>query len=70
MNVEIKITSKDNNCFQKLKITGERLKDMLENEPKTLLRTIQQMEEKIPISRTGSPKDESNNYDFLFIDPT
>ena len=70
MNVEIKITSENNDCFQNLRITGERLKDMLKNEPRTLLGIIQQMEKEFPISRNGSPKGKSNNYDFLIIDPT
>ncbi len=48
MIVEIIIKSEENNCREVLSFTGESIKEFLENNPKELLRIIEEIHTKFP----------------------
>jgi len=61
MIINIKVQCEHNDCFEKLKLTGEAFKDMLKNDPKKLLEVIEGIEKRFPEPSKGKGNDTTND---------
>ena len=66
MILDLKIQCEHNDCFEKLRFTGEAIKDILKNDPKKLLEIIEKAEERFPEPSKGKG-DNTNNDSFLMM---
>jgi hypothetical protein len=57
MKIELKVKCEHDDSFETICLTGEHLKNILKNEPLTLLRTIEAIEKRFP-----EPLKDKSNY--------
>ena len=62
MIIEIKVQCEYNDCFEKLILTGEVVKDILKNDPKKLLEILEKIEKNFPDPSGGKGSNKENSF--------